>query len=164
MAGPRFNTAVPEVVTTPTGPGTCCARRPLAIPKARNPADRSSMRTWAVMMPCRSSSAKAYVSGADLEPGHTTTCFIPKRTQSRAISRAVAVEMFTSRFNHASLDLKHELSSLPVRPLCCATRTSGTQKRQAAWCTTRSGDRAVRCFTDPDGHPSCGVCDRHGAA
>ena len=66
-AGCRLATAVPDVVTIATGPLT------LASPTARNAALRSSMRTCSVSRSAVSASSSAYASGAEREPGQSTT-------------------------------------------------------------------------------------------
>ena len=66
--------AVPLVVRTTAG-------RPVArpIPRAVNPAERSSRRTWTARPGWP---ARATASGADLDPGHTTAWDTPPRTHS----------------------------------------------------------------------------------
>src|SRR4051812_1279742 len=88
-AGWRFATAVPDVVTRATGiPDST------ASPRARNPADRSSMRTLRRSSPARSNSAAASASACERDPGHTTMSRRPRATNSssRATEKSVAGE------------------------------------------------------------------------
>ena len=82
-AGSRFPTAVPEVVTTATG-----VRDPAASPSARNPADRSSTRTWSRTSPAASAAYSANARPAEREPGARTTSRTPPETS--AASRCAA--------------------------------------------------------------------------
>ena len=101
-AGCRFATAVPDVVHTGTG-------RPerTAIPSARNPAVRSSMRTCSRSRPAASAACSANDSGALREPGHSTASVTPQRTSSSTSTRACIVDGFTP----TSLCSRGQLSS-----------------------------------------------------
>ena len=73
-AGCSSAAAVPLVVRTTAG-------RPvrMAMPRAKNPAERSSRKTWLVM---RGSATRASASGVEREPGATTASVIPARAHS----------------------------------------------------------------------------------
>ena len=90
-AGCRFAAAVPDVVTTTTG-------RPdaFASPSARNPADRSSIRTCSRSRPAASAACSANASGADRDPGASTASRTPHRTSSSTSTRPSAVDGFTA--------------------------------------------------------------------
>ena len=108
-AGWKFAAAVPDVHTTATG-------RPLALasPRAVNDAERSSIRTCSRIRPARSSSSNAIASGADLEPGATTTSRSPQRASSSASTAANAVDGFTVRPSFRAQAPRR--SSEPKRP------------------------------------------------
>ena len=86
-AGCRFTAAVPEVQHTIAG-------RPVAkpMPRARNPAERSSSTTSTRNRPSRTN---ASVSGVFRLPGDTTAAVTPHRTHSSTSVRAN--EVVTSR-------------------------------------------------------------------
>ena len=109
-AGWKFAAAVPDVHTTATGPPLA-----LASPRAVNDAERSSIRTCSRTRPARSSSSDAIASGADREPGATTTSRSPQRASSSASTAPNAVDGFTSRPSHPS-------ASGRARPLLARTR------------------------------------------
>ena len=79
-AGSRLAAAVPEVQVTATG-------RPvaLAMPRATNPAERSSITEVASV-----SSARVSASGALRDPGEVTEWRSPQRTSSSTKARSGA--------------------------------------------------------------------------
>src|SRR3989442_9801403 len=81
-AGWKLAAAVPEVQSTAAGLPDA-----LAIPRAQNAADRSSMRTW---IPTPGWPAKAMAIGVDREPGAMQAWASPLRTNSstRTIAKA----------------------------------------------------------------------------
>jgi naphthoate synthase len=94
-AGWRLAAAVPEVQATTAG-------RPVRdSPSARNPADRSSIRTCMVSRPSSAAWCSAMDSAALREPGQTTTWRTPLRTSSSTITVACAVDGFTGSALHA---------------------------------------------------------------
>lgn len=78
MAGKKLIAADPEVQMSTTGISVVCA-----IPRAINPADRSSGITLQFILPCL---AKARVNGALLEPGAIMASFIPSWKQISGIA------------------------------------------------------------------------------
>ena len=114
-AGCRFAAAVPDVVTTAAG-------RPdaFASPSARNPADRSSIRTCSRSRPAASAACSANASGADREPGASTASRTPHRTSSSTSTRASAVDGFTARSRPAGRG--SAAAGPPTRPAGPAAR------------------------------------------
>ncbi|GAA1708924.1 hypothetical protein GCM10009702_09170 [Propioniferax innocua] len=70
--GRRLPTAVPEVVTTPTGSPDA-----FACPNAQKPAPRSSIRIVNRTRPAAAASARANSSGALRDPGAATNRVTP---------------------------------------------------------------------------------------
>ncbi len=89
-AGWKLAAAVPEVHSAATG-------RPLALarPRARNAAERSSIRTCSRRSPAAARSHSAIASGALRDPGASTASRSPHRRSSSARTVPSAVDGFT---------------------------------------------------------------------